>query len=161
MQADDKKILFQESVKYGALRELKAAMLFMDQEYTVSVPNMSARYDFIAERYPAVIRVKVKNLVLKKGDTGDSLSHKTWCIRPYTTTYGKRHPYNIEDCDIIVGISLDTGDFALVPISEVIGKATEYNLSMHKDSKGKEYLNSYKAIDDFYDLVTKSSPVVE
>ena len=149
MQVEDKKVLFQEAIKFGALRELKAAKHFIELGYTVSIPSMSARYDFIAEKYPTIIRVQVKNLILKKGDISNPASHKTWCIRPYSTVLGKRQPYNIEDCDVIMGVSLDTDDFAIVPVSEVDGNAAEYRLSNHKDSKGKMYLNSYKAIDDF------------
>ena len=143
-----KKAEYQESGKYGALRELSAVKIFIEQGFTVSIPSMSARYDFIAEKYPALIRVQVKNLTLKKGNLGEQSSHKTWCIRPYSSAYGKKRTYVIEDCDMVVGIHLDTGTFAIVPIGEIAGK-TEYRLSAHKDSKGREYLSSYKAVKDF------------
>ena len=147
---DNKQLEYQESTKYGALRELTAIKLFMEKEFTVSVPNMNVRYDFIAEKYPETIRVQVKNLKLKKGEIDDLSSHKTWCINSYSLINGKKRPYEPEDCDMIVGVCLETGDFAIVPIDKISGK-TEFRLSAHKDSKGRDYLNSYKAIINVYE----------
>jgi hypothetical protein len=144
----DARTKYQDSIKYGALRELTAIKMFIERGFVVSVPSMSARYDFIAEKYPAIIRVQVKNLILKKGNNEGKSSHELWSIRTYSMAYGKRRPYEIEDCDMVVGICLDTGSFAIAPISEIQGK-TEFRLSGHRASKGKEYLNTYRAIDDF------------
>ena len=138
---------YQESIKFGALRELKAIQHFIEQGFVVSVPNMSARYDFIAEKYPLFLRVQVKNLVSKKSKTGNPSSQDVWCIRPYSFVNGERRSYRKEDCDLIVGISLETGNFAIVPINQVEGRPTEYRLSSHINSKGKDYLNSYLAIE--------------
>ena len=151
---EEKKTEYQESMKFGALRELSALKIFIEQGFTVSIPNINARYDFIAEKYPALIRVQVKNLILKKGDTNEEASHLTWCIRPYSMAYGKKRTYDHDDCDLVVGINLDVGTFAIVPISELIGK-TEFRLSTHKDSKGKNYLDSFKAIEEFIELHKK------
>ena len=144
---DEKKAEYQESMQRGALRELRAMQLFMEQGFAVSVPNMNARYDFIAEKYPSVFRVQVKNLILKKKKTEKRIdSHDVWCIRTWSFVQGKRHAYTIEDCNFVVGISYETKDYAIVPISEIEGSVSEYRLSEHSNSKGKEYLNSYKAL---------------
>ena len=143
----DKIAEYQESGKYGALRELAAIKMFVERGFIVSIPNMNARYDFIAEKYPHILRMQVKKLVLKKGHAGEQSSHKIWCIRSYSTVYGKRRTYDSMDCDMVVGICLDTGTFAIVPISKISGKS-EFRLSTHKDSRGRAYLCSFKAIDD-------------
>lgn len=131
-------IKYQESAKCGALRELKAAEIFMKQGFTVSVPNMmSARYDFIAEKYPVVYRVQTETLNLKKGTVN------TWYIHPFSTVKGERRIYTKKDCDVVVGICLDTGNFAIVPISE-IGDKKEFRLPEHE--KGRQYFNCYTAI---------------
>ena len=77
---------------------------------------------------------------LKKG------SINTWYIHTFSFVNGKRRTYTEGDCELIVGVCLDSGNFAIVPICEVIGK-TVFNLSEHEQSKGREYLNSYKAIE--------------
>ena len=149
---DEKKLEYQESIKYGAQRELRAMLIFMEQGYAVSVPNMSARYDFIAEKYPEILRVQVKNLIQKKKKTENRTnSYDVWCVRPWSVANGQRRGYTIDDCDLVVGISYDsknrTTDFAIVPVDEVAGNATEYRLSEHDNSKGKEFLNSYAALE--------------
>ena len=146
--SEDKKAEYQESNKFGTLRVLSVVKMFIERGFIVSIPSMTTRYDFIAEMYPALIRVQVKNLSLKKDETENESSHKLWCIRSYSSPRGEKRTYSIEDCDMIVGICLDSGTFAIVPISEIGGK-TEFRLSTHKDSKGREYLNSCKALDDF------------
>ena len=93
---------YTESIKFGALRELEAIKLFMQRGYTISVPNMSTRYDFVAEKYPAIIRVQVKNLKLKKTRSDNKLSHNIWQINAYSTVYGKKCPYTKDDCDVII-----------------------------------------------------------
>ena len=147
---DEKKLEFQNSTKFGALRELSAMWHFMKQGFTVSIPNMSVRYDFIAEKHPCYLRVQVKNLILKKAKTENESSYDVWCVRPYSMAYGKKRPYDINDCDVIIGISLKTEDspenFAIIPINEVKGRAAEYRLSEHENSNGKDYLNTYEAI---------------
>lgn len=148
MQNNNKITEYQKSMKLGTLRELEAIKLFMKQDFTVSVPNINARYDFIAESYPKILRVQVKNLKLKKDSTDNPQSYKTWCIRPWTVAYGKKRPYTKDDCDMIVGINLDTGDYAVVPVHEVSGNAAEYRLSKHEDSNGKKYLNSWTAVEE-------------
>ena len=50
MTEENKKLEYRESTKYGTLRELNAIKKFMEQGFTVSIPNMSVRYDFVAER---------------------------------------------------------------------------------------------------------------
>jgi hypothetical protein len=136
-----------ESIKFGTLRKLRATKMFMEMDYIVSAPNMNTRYDLIIEKYPAIWRIQVKNLIRKKEKTTNKLSHDVWCIRPWTLNKGERRSFSIDDCDFIVGISLEHGDFAVIPISEVVGKTTEYRLSLHEDSKGRDYLNSYIALE--------------
>ena len=87
---DDKKAEYLESMKYGALREMSAMKIFMELGFIVSIPNINARYDFIAEKYPSFIRVQVKNLILKKGDVNEKDSHLTWCIRPFSGIKDKK-----------------------------------------------------------------------
>jgi len=139
---------YTESIKFGALREVEAVKIFIERGYTVSIPSMSARYDFIAEKYPAIIRVQVKSLNLIKARTENKLSHNVWQLNAYSTVYGEKHPYSKNDCDVITGICLDTGAFAIVPIDEIAGRKTSYRLSEHEKSKGKAYLNSYTALDN-------------
>ena len=153
---EEKNLEFQESTKFGALREISAIRHFIEQGFTVSIPNMSVRYDFIAEKYPIFLRVQVKNLIPKKKKTDHPSSQAVWCIRAYSTVFGKRRPYSIADCDVVVAISLETEDFAIVPISEVEGRSSEYRLSKHDDSKGKAYLNSYAAIEEIIFSYAKS-----
>jgi hypothetical protein len=143
----DSRIKYQESIKDGALRELVAVQLFIRHGFTVSIPNMSTRYDFIAEKDCKFIRVQVKPLVPKKTAKTPS-SYDLWCIRPYSTISGKKRPYSIEDCDMVVGISLETPDYAIVPIHKIENRITEYRLSKHKNSMGKDYLNSCIALDN-------------
>ena len=142
---EEKKAEFEESIKFGALREICAMKHFIEQGFTVSVPNMSVRYDFIAEKYPKFLRVQVKKLDSKKEKTDNPLSQTVWCIRSYSSANKKKRPYSSKDCDVIVGISLKYRDFAIVPISEVDGKK-EFRLSKDKNSNGKNYLNSYTAL---------------
>jgi len=153
---ESKKFEYQEATKYGTLRELKAVQMFMERGFIVSTPNMNVRYDFIAEKYPKYIRIQVKKLILKKGDIDDSLIHKTWCIRPYSTLYGKKRFYKEEDCDMVIGICLKTDTFAIVPIDK-INEKTEFRLSEHETSIGREYLNSFKAINDFINFDKKNT----
>jgi hypothetical protein len=77
---EEKKAKFDESIKFGTLREISAMKHFIEQGFTVSVPNMSVRYDFIAEKYPLFLRVQVKNLHLKKEKTDNISSRTIWCI---------------------------------------------------------------------------------
>jgi hypothetical protein len=49
---------------------------------------------------------------------------------------------------MVVGISLDTPDYAIVPIHKIENRTAEYRLSKHKNSMGKDYLNSYTALDN-------------
>ena len=124
MQNDDKTILFKEAIKFGALRELKAAQLFIKQGYTVSFPIMSARYDFIAEKHTNIVRVQVKPLIPIPGQTVNQSPNVEWFIRPWSFAKGKRIPYSIKDCNVVMGIDIDTGTFAIVPVDEVAGKAS-------------------------------------
>jgi len=136
-----------EANRFGALRELEAAKIFIQRGYTVSVPTMSARYDFIAEKYPVILRVQVKNLKLKKPRSENKLSHDIWQINAYSTVYGEKRPYTIKDCNVIVGICLETGAFAIVPIDKISGKIS-CKLSEHEKNKVRNYLNSYVALDN-------------
>ena len=141
LQNDDNKSLYEESIKYGALRELIAAKLFIKQGYTVSVPSMSARYDFIAEKFPVIIRVQIKPLVSIKQKNSAKSTDGEWCIRPWSFAKGKRKPYSIEDCNVIMGVDIETGDYAIIPIDEVSGNATEYKITDYRGRNRTKYLN--------------------
>ena len=78
---EDTQSKYRKSMKFGVLRELVAVKLFMESDFIVSIPNISARYDFIAEKYPVMIRVQVKNLVLSKARTQNEQSFTVWSIR--------------------------------------------------------------------------------
>jgi hypothetical protein len=147
--SNEKAIEYQQSMKFGVLREMRAMKLFIERDYIVSVPNINARYDFVAEKDSKFIRVQVKNLVSKKtANPEDETTQTVWAIRAWTIKNGEKRPYSVDCCDLVVGISLDTDDFAIVPVEkELEDRTTEYRLSEHSDSMGREYLNSYAAIE--------------
>ena len=151
MQYDDKRHLYEKSIKYGALREIEAIKIFVERGYTVSVPTMSERYDFIAEKYPIILRVQVKPLRPTKKTENNAPSDIEWCIRPWSAAKGKRKPYCIEDCNIVMGIAVDVSGeivyvsnkiiYAIVPIYEIENKAVEYKLTNYKNRNRTQYLN--------------------
>lgn len=140
---------FKNSNRYGAIRELIATKILMEQGYNISIPNIDVRYDLIAERYPVFIRVQVKSLKLKSAkNPNESLSVDTWSINPYTIINGEKRTYSNEDCDVIMGIDLNSNNYAIVPIDKIAGKQ-EFRLSEHENSNGKDYLNSFEALVQF------------
>jgi|GEM_PF-6749881 len=141
MLNDEIKAKYQNSIKDGALRELRAALLFIERGYTVSVPNMSTRYDFIAEKFPIIIRVQVKPLKPIKSKAKNQPHDIEWFIPAYSTVSKKKRPYSIEDCNIVVGIDNEYGNYAVVPIGEITETSAVYRVTDYKGRKRKKYLN--------------------
>lgn len=86
----------------------------------VSMPVADDRYDLIAEKHPNYFRIQVKPLNLKyiKSPKYDT-SCDSWVINAYTNPKGKKKTYTNDDTDFVMGVEIETGNYAIIPIYEV------------------------------------------
>lgn len=104
----------------GACRELLASQILLKNGYMVSMPVADDRYDLIAEKHPNYFRIQVKPLNLKYiKDPKYDTSCDSWVINAYTNPKGKKKTYTNDDTDFVMGVEIETGNYAIIPIYEV------------------------------------------
>lgn len=126
VRKNSERIILKETKDYraimleGASRELVAAKIFLDNDFMVSFPVADDRYDLIIEKYPYYFRIQVKPLNQKyKRDPEYSTSLDAWEINAFTRPKGTKKTYSENDVDFIMGIELETSNYAIIPIEEV------------------------------------------
>ncbi|OMD20342.1 group I intron-associated PD-(D/E)XK endonuclease [Paenibacillus odorifer] len=135
--------------KLADAREVVIAGKLMMEGYTVSKPlTGSSRYDLIAEKNGKMAKIQVKSLKLDSayGNNDDRVYKiEAYSLNPTTK---KKNLYSDKEVDIIVGFNHKNGYYAAVPLASFDGK---YTCVLHTE-KGKtrnEYMNSWKALDEF------------
>lgn len=131
----------------GAIREMLAAIKLMERGYRVSKPIVNYRYDLIAENCPKYIRIQVKNLILNSPkDPERPSSIDRWEIRAFSNPRGEKVVYNEKDIDVIFAINEEKKDFAIVPVKKIPSSGI---VKISEKSDRKDFLNSFKALDEF------------
>lgn len=138
--------------KLADAREVVIAGKLMMEGYTVSKPlTGSSRYDLIAEKEGKMIKIQVKSLKVDpayKSNDGTICKIEAYSLNPTTK---RKNLYSDKEVDIIVGYNHNNGYFAAVPLASFEGK---YSCVVHTEEgrTRSEYMNSWKAIDDYMSL---------
>jgi len=66
-----------------------------------------------------------------------------WEIRAFTNPKGKKKTYSDSDVDFIMGIELETSNFAVIPISDVPGSGI---IKLSPKTNRWKYFNSINAV---------------
>lgn len=131
----------------GKIRENLAAIILMKKGYGVSIPIVDTRYDIIAEMYPKFMRIQVKNLKLEYMKVPEQpQSIDQFVIRAFSSQKGERNTYNKEEIDFVMGVNIDSGDFAIIPVEKIPSSGI---IKISTLSDRRDYFNSFKAIDEF------------
>lgn len=131
----------------GKIRENIAIVKLLKAGYGVSIPIVDTRYDLIAEKYPKFMRIQVKNLKLQYAkDSQQPLSIDQYVIRAFSSPGREKTTYSKNDTDFIMGINIDTEEFAIVPVELVPSSGI---IRMSEQCDRREYFNSLKALEEF------------
>lgn len=131
----------------GKIRENLAIVMLLKEGYRVSLPVVDVRYDLIVERYPKFMRIQVKNLKLEYMAVPEQpLSIDQYVIRAYSSPRGERATYSKDDTDFVMGINIDTEDFAIIPVEKIPSSGI---IKVSEQCDRKEYFNSFKALEEF------------
>lgn len=131
----------------GKIRENLAIIKLLKKGYNVSIPAVDVRYDIIAEQYPKFMRIQVKNLKLEyKKVPEQPLSIDQYEIRAFSNPRGIKTTYSKDDTDFVMGINIDTEDFAIIPVEDIPSSG---NIKISEQCDRKDYFNSFKALEEF------------
>lgn len=138
---------FSRTSTEGKIRESLATARLLNAGYDVAQPVVDQRYDLIAIKYPKFMRIQVKNLKLDHiKDPGQPLSIDQYVIRAFSSPRHEKTTYSIEDTDFIMGMNIETGEFAIIPIDEVPSSGI-IKISIQCDRK--QFFNTFQALEDF------------
>lgn len=131
----------------GKIRENLAIVKLLKEGYDVSIPVVDVRYDIITEQYPKFMRIQVKNLKLEyKKVPEQPLSIDQYEIRAFSSPRGIKTTYSKDDTDFVMGINIDTEDFAIIPVEDIPSSG---NIKISEQCDRKDYFNSFKALEEF------------
>ncbi|MGF7060782.1 group I intron-associated PD-(D/E)XK endonuclease [Brassicibacter mesophilus] len=131
----------------GKIRENLAIVKLLKEGYGVLLPVVDVRYDIIAERYPKFMRIQVKNLKLEyKKVPEQPLSIDQFVIRAFSSPRGEKTTYSKDDTDFVMGINIDTEDFAIIPVENIPSSGV---IKISEKCDRKDYFNSFKALVEF------------
>ena len=131
----------------GKIRESLATALLLKAGYSVSLPIVDNRYDIIAEKYPKFMRIQVKNLKLQYAkDPKQPLSIDQYVIRAFSSPRKEKTTYSKADTDFILGINIESNEFAIIPVEEVPSSGI---LRISEQCNRSCYFNSFKALQEF------------
>jgi len=96
------------------------------------------------------MRIQIKNLKLNYAkDTKQSLSIDQYVIRAFSSPRHKKMTYSRTDIDFIMGINIESDEFAIIPVEKVPSSGI---VKISNQCDRRQYFNSFKALEDFYIL---------
>jgi hypothetical protein len=129
---------YKESEKYGSIRELMAARIFIEKGYNVALPIVKARYDMIVEKDGLYKKIQVKPLKIT-----DQSKLK---VNAFSTQNKITKIYSKDEIDYVLGIHIDTGKYILIPIEKITSNTGVVLFTEDGNPKSKyiDYLNWFK-----------------
>jgi hypothetical protein len=130
----------------GKIRENLAIVKLLKAGYGVSLPVVDVRYDIIAEQYPKFMRIQVKNLKLEYMKVAEQpLSIDQYVIRAFSSPRGEKTTYSKDDTDFVMGINIDTEDFAIIPVENIPSSGI---IKISEQCDRRDYFNTFKALEE-------------